>query len=376
VNVAGLRTRFPDLPDSEGMYAVGGAVRDLLSGRNPIDLDLTCIDAAQAAEVLAQSIHGKVIVLGGERLATWRVVGGSRIYDFAEITGGSIENDLMRRDFTINAMAIEVATGALIDPLQGAIDLRDKVIRMVRESNLGDDPLRILRGIRMASGFAFTIEPETLSAMMRLSPGVLQVAAERVRYELDTLLGTNGASSAVSLLRLCGLDRALFGEAFPSTREDQLARVNADRISAYALLLEGRTDAEVREFAARWRWSEADRRALLSLRRLVFATRSEESIDAALFDAGSETADRAVTMLDGLGEERLRDLVSDRVRRGGQTLFGMVTLLDGDEIAGLMATEAGPRIGVAKQALLEAQLEGKVRTREEAELFVRALAEE
>ena len=169
---------------------VGGAVRDALLLRRAEYLDLDFVlptDAVQTARSLAGHYKAGFVVLDAERQIA-RVVFKDATVDLAQQEGNSLETDLHRRDFTINAIAYNPHTEQFIDPLQGSVDCRAGVIRMVSQSNLEDDPLRLLRGYRQAAQLGFRIEPETQAVIRQLAPLLGQVAAERVQVELGYLL--------------------------------------------------------------------------------------------------------------------------------------------------------------------------------------------
>src|SRR5207302_10593675 len=137
-------------------------VRDLFFGAAPADVAVACLDPLACARTLGR----KVIRLGREdHLSAWRVVDGAHVYDFAALLDGSIDADLARRDFTINAMAVDLGSGALLDPYEGREDLRRRLVRMVDASNFDDDPLRMLKAVRMAVRFGFAIDDATLAAI-------------------------------------------------------------------------------------------------------------------------------------------------------------------------------------------------------------------
>lgn len=169
---------------------VGGAVRDALLGRRADYLDLDFVlpnNAVQTARKLANHYKAGFVVLDAERQIA-RVVFKDATVDLAQQEGNSLETDLRRRDFTINAIAYNPHTNQFIDPLQGIDDCRAKIIRMVSRSNLEDDPLRLLRAYRQAAQLGFKIAPETQSTIRELAPLLGKIAAERVQVELGYLL--------------------------------------------------------------------------------------------------------------------------------------------------------------------------------------------
>jgi tRNA nucleotidyltransferase/poly(A) polymerase len=333
-----LLRRFPALaslpPHTE---VIGGAIRDLMLGTEPADVDVECDEPLAIASQL-----GNVITLGRGDLQVYRVVLGHRVYDFSQRT------DLGRRDFTMNAIALDLTSGEQRDPYDGVADIRRRLVRMIQERNFQDDPLRMLRAVRLAVQFDFAIDESTMTAIRRRAAQVITVAAERVTYELHAIFSMNQFRRAVTLLHETGLDEPLFGYVFDSQR------YHADDLSpaaAYALLVR-----DPRAFAERWRWSDALLRQVLTLQKL---TRECNAI--ALWDAGESIANQLPALLRAAGREPV--VIPD--------IFATKALLDGNEIAALTGIEAGPRLGALKRALLEAQLRGEVRTREEAERFVR-----
>jgi tRNA nucleotidyltransferase (CCA-adding enzyme) len=176
------------LPD--GSYLVGGSVRDALLHRyrHPPDLDFVLPEKAIAtAQELANLYDGGFVILDQEREIA-RVVFDQGTLDLARQEGATLETDLHRRDFTINAIAYNHKSQQLIDPLGGLADLEQGVLRMIAAPNLDDDPLRLLRAYRQAAQLGFTIEAETKQAISDRIPLLSTVAAERVQAELNYLL--------------------------------------------------------------------------------------------------------------------------------------------------------------------------------------------
>lgn len=180
-------------------YLVGGAVRDGLVGRTVTDLDLDFVllqDAVQTARTLAKYYGAGFVLLDAERQIA-RVVFKNITVDFAQAEGNSLEQDLRRRDFTVNAIAFDPFTKTFIDPNNGQEDLQRRLIKMISPENLQDDPLRLLRGYRQAAQLGFEIEAETKAAIKLFAPLLSQVAVERIRTELVYLLNTPNATNII-----------------------------------------------------------------------------------------------------------------------------------------------------------------------------------
>jgi len=182
-------------------WCVGGAVRDLLLGREPGDWDVTtdaepeAVLALFAPRALPTGLqHGTVTVKGdghGVEVTTYRRDGAyldGRHPERVTFTR-SLPEDLARRDFTVNAVAMD-RRGALADPFGGRADLAEGVLRAVGdpEERFREDALRILRGLRFASRLGFSIAPDTAAALRRCAPLLRRIAPERIRTELTGIL--------------------------------------------------------------------------------------------------------------------------------------------------------------------------------------------
>jgi len=188
-------------------YLVGGAVRDALLGRQAEYLDLDFVlptGSVEAADAIARRCGAGFVVLDAERQIA-RVVFERATADFALQEGKSLENDLQRRDFTVNAIAYDPHHNQLIDPLQGHPDLRQGRLRMVSARNLKDDPLRLLRAYRQAAQLGFNLDPETQATIRQLAGSIAQIAAERVQTELSYLLSTSIGSQWIQTVWQDGL---------------------------------------------------------------------------------------------------------------------------------------------------------------------------
>jgi len=178
------------------LYLVGGTVRDLLRDNSPKDLDLVCKNAGAFARSLAKCKNAALIAMGKKPdEPCYRVIerhNSENYLDIAEMRGENILADLRQRDFTIDAIAIEVkedgTIGSVLDPLKGAEDIERKIIKTVNERSLVSDPLRILRAIRLASSLGFIIEDSTIREMKELAPLLKNVSVERITLELLLIL--------------------------------------------------------------------------------------------------------------------------------------------------------------------------------------------
>lgn len=169
----------------EDIYLVGGAVRDYLLGKTTCDKDILVNNAESFAKEFARKNNATFITLDSEN-KIYRVVLRDKInyLDITEPIEGSLEKDLRRRDFTINAIAINLKTKEIIDINNGQEDIKNRVIRSISEDNLVDDPLRILRAFRFSATLGFEIEQGTLEQIKRHKDLILNPAKERVNYEI------------------------------------------------------------------------------------------------------------------------------------------------------------------------------------------------
>ncbi|RUR72146.1 CCA tRNA nucleotidyltransferase [Chlorogloeopsis fritschii PCC 9212] len=174
-------------------YMVGGAVRDAILNRTREYLDLDFVlpfNAVEVARQIARHYKAGFVLLDPERQIA-RVVFPGATADFALQEGNSLEADLHRRDFTVNAIAYNPHTQEIIDPLEGCADIEKRILRMISPVNLKDDPLRLLRAYRQASQLNFRIEESTQAAIRALTPYLVKVAPERVRVELGYMLASS-----------------------------------------------------------------------------------------------------------------------------------------------------------------------------------------
>ena len=183
-----MRDVAREVLDGQEAWVVGGAIRDELLGREVVDLDIACREPKQAARAYANRSGGAPFPLS-ERHGAWRVaLDDGRTVDFTPLRNG-IEDDLATRDFTINAIAVPLAGGEPADPFGGQADLERRVLRVVSRSVFDDDPLRLLRAVRLEDELGLRLDDETASLVLERAELVDRPAGERIVAELRAALG-------------------------------------------------------------------------------------------------------------------------------------------------------------------------------------------
>lgn len=200
-------------------YIVGGAVRDECLQRIIADWDVATSALPDEVKTVFRDIRFFSLKHG-----TVTLVNSGRMFDVSSFKGSRLEEDLARRDYTINAMAYEPEKGEILDPYMGLEDLASKRIRSVGNPNtrLHEDPLRLLRAVRLASELRFRIEKNTQAAIIRCAQLIHSVAPERIREELIKILMSPRPSEGFSLMRKTGLLKHLI----PELLEGYLKRQN------------------------------------------------------------------------------------------------------------------------------------------------------
>ncbi|WP_299027716.1 hypothetical protein [uncultured Thermanaerothrix sp.] len=193
------------------IFLVGGALRDALLGKSSHDLDFAVSHEVHTVARTVADALGAALYIMDEEHETYRVLGRNKsgqpyTLDFSRLRGLRIEQDLRARDFTINAMAVDVSQpNVLIDPLKGSHDLREKRLRACSESAFVDDPLRVVRGIRLANALKFHLLPETVTQLRQAVPLLDRVSAERKRDELFRMLEGEDIKTAFQLMDRLGI---------------------------------------------------------------------------------------------------------------------------------------------------------------------------
>jgi poly(A) polymerase len=237
-----LLTTIGSLADVDGLevYVVGGYVRDLLLGRRDQDIDILVIgDGVRFASSVAKSLGTRSIVIHEEfgtamiHLEQGKVeFVGARKEQYKEdsrnprVSVGTLEDDLLRRDFTVNAFAVCLNTarrGELLDPFHGRDDLQQKILRTPRDpaTTFEDDPLRILRAIRLASQLGFSIDKQALALIPQMRERLSIISQERITEEFLKILKTPKPSVGLRLMFDTGIMQVVFPEVAQMAGVDQ-----------------------------------------------------------------------------------------------------------------------------------------------------------
>ena len=410
-------------------YFAGGCVRDRLLGREPLDYDI----ATSAPPETVQALFPRTVPVGAQFGVVLVVTDGMPVEvatfrsDAAYVDGrrpsavhfGSAREDALRRDFTVNALFLDPLTGEVVDFVAGQTDLRAGIIRAIGDAGarIAEDRLRMLRAVRLAARLGFTIEAATLDAIRAAASTVTDMAAERIGDEVVKILTEGAARRGFELLaetellaavlpevaRMRGVEQSPDyhpeGDVFRHTllAIEQLrpgaaetlalglllhdvgkpvtaARRN-ERITFYGhsavgadlavticqRLRRSRTTWERVDYLVRnhLRLVDAPEMRLSTLKRLLRHEGFEELLALARMDALASNRDlRYVEFC----EQRRAELACEEIRPP--------RLLSGDDLIAL-GHPPGPRLGEILRALEEAQLEGQLTTRDEAEQFVR-----
>ena len=198
-------------------FLVGGCVRDLIRGVTPQDFDIvTSARPEQVQPLFSQTVpvgarFGVVLVIEGGRpyeVATFRVETG---YDDgrhpSRVVFATVEEDVSRRDFTVNGLLMDPETGRIIDYVDGRSDIERRLIRTIGDPDerFSEDHLRMLRAVRFTATLGFTLDPVTLAAVRRQAASIRRISAERIREELNRILTSGRAREGVKLLADSGL---------------------------------------------------------------------------------------------------------------------------------------------------------------------------
>ena len=320
--------------EGEEAWVVGGAVRDELLGRPLVDLDIACAEPERAAREYARRSDGAPFPLS-ERHGAWRVaLKDGLTVDFTPLSHG-IERDLATRDFTINAIAEPLAGGEAFDPSGGREDLAFRTIRAVSDSVFEDDPLRLLRAVRLEGELGFHIAPLTEELVRRDAALVVKPAGERILAELRRL-----SAAGYRRLDALGLLAPLGGRI-----DDRLDRLDSPDYRLVAV------------FGERLRALPIANETKRYLAALLRAAPPEGRSARAIHRFRRATEPWATEALAFVGAAELAPLVEE-----ARATEPAEPLVRGDELG----LPSGPAIGEILAEIDEERAAGTLRTREEA----------
>ena len=378
----------------QSLYLVGGAVRDLFLGRPNLDLDLVLEgDAPSLARELAKLRGGKVLT--HPRFCTATISQGTISLDLVTarsetyaksgalpaVKPGTIQDDLFRRDFTINAMAAHLDParfGELVDPYGGKGDLDRSLVRVLHQGSFKDDPTRIWRAIRYEQRLGLRLEPDTETLLRRDVVMMDRVSGDRLRHELEHILQEDHPEKAIyraeELGTLQQLLPSLEGNGWLAERYERARQASPDprpESILYLALLTWRLGAEqLKAFIQRLRFGREEARTLLDipgLKKALPALEDQELLSShicrLLERHRPQTILAAALATDsGMVKQQLALYLSN--------LRFVAPSLDGDDLK-QMGVPPGKRLGWLLQALKDARLDGKVTTRKGEQELVR-----
>jgi tRNA nucleotidyltransferase (CCA-adding enzyme) len=369
------------------VYLVGGAVRDLLMGYPSFDLDLVVEgDAVKLAHRVAETSHARLLAhhhFGTAKLryqdltidlATARKETYARPGALPLVRPGALTDDLIRRDFSINAMAIALAAnsyGELVDPYQGRTDLEHRLIRVLHPGSFSDDATRILRGVCYEQRFGFRFEARTARLLKRDIAMLDTISGDRIRHELEHIfeehqpelvikrLGDLGVLHRISpSLKGDGQIAEGFGKARRLKKSSQLPSLY------FCLLIYSFDEKDLERFLIRLNMPAKLSRAMRDTLRL--------KTTLLLLDRPSPKPSQIYYLLreyepvaiqaNALASESAR--IQHRLRLFLTTLRHVKTALDGEELKKL-GISPGPEMGRVLQILHKAKLDGEVHTKAE-----------
>ena len=380
----------------QGLYLVGGIVRDLLLERGNLDLDLVVEgDAIALARALADSKQGEITVhpsfgTAKVRRDKWSVdIATARSETYARpgalpaVKPDSIGNDLFRRDFTINAMAVELnkdSYGKLLDLYGGRDDLEHKLVRVLHEKSFIDDATRLWRGLRYEQRLGFHLEPDTLKLVKRDIPMVDTISGDRIRHELELVLREESPERALyradELGVLARLHPSLKGDSWLAekfTGARRLSALASPSVVLYLALLAYRLSGEEAESLITY--LKLSRNTARALRDTLAVKAKMESLAVS-----GLAPSRVHFLLHGYASMALTaNLLAVDVPTAAkhmglfiEVLCHVKPALSGEDLKRL-GVITGPRIKEILDRLRNARLDGKVRSKQEEEEMVRGL---
>ncbi len=380
-----------------GIYLVGGVVRDILLGRANSDLDLVVEgDAIKLAESLAGELGGRLVV--HRRFGTAKIRTRNMTIDLAmaraetyarpgalpSVRPGSIRDDLARRDFSVNAMALRLDPGSfgkLVDPFDGQQDLKNGLIRILHDRSFIDDATRMLRAVRYEQRFGFRLEAAT-EKLLRQNVAMLRtISGDRTRHDLELILKEEYPEKALGRAG----DLGLLGEVHPALKGDgwlkkmfEKARESASPPSPalyFALLTYRFNEPECEDFTAALKMPGTVSRVILDTARLRERLPSLDAPDLPPSGVSELLQEYSPTSILACAIAADSAMVQERLNLYLTRWRHVRTALDGNALQKL-GVPSGPKLGEMLKALHAAKLDGKISGKEdEVELVQRRLSQ-
>ena len=380
-----------------GIYLVGGVVRDTLLGRANSDLDLVVEGSAIGlAEVLAGDLGGRLVV--HRRFGTAKIRTGNLVIDLAmaraesyarpgalpTVRPGSIQDDLARRDFTVNAMALRLDPGSfgkLVDPFNGQQDLESNLIRILHNQSFIDDATRMLRAVRYVQRFGFRLEASTENLLRQNVSMLGTISGDRIRHELELILKEGCPEKVLKRAEELGLLRevhpALKGDGWLQKKFEKAREVASSPSPAlcFALLTYRFSEPECKDFVASLKMPGTVSRVIRDTARLRERMPSLDAPDLPPSGVYGLLQEYSPTSILACAIAAESALVQERLNLYLTRWRHVRTALDGDALQKL-GIPSGPRLGEMLKALQDAKLDGKISSQEdETELVQRWLSQ-
>lgn len=384
------------------LYLVGGAVRDLLLERPNTDFDLVLEgDAPSFARRLAKLMRdGSDDRVLSEQVTIHPRFGTAKfkLEDFTidvvtarsetyarpgalpTVKPGAIRDDLFRRDFSINAMAIELmpaSLGHLLDYFYGIKDLQRGLIRILHNRSFIDDATRMLRAIRYEQRLGFKLEPDTERLLKRDVSYLDTISGDRIRHELELMFKEDKSEHMLERAQILGVLRQIYPALkFDLATEERLLQAHQKGISEpdiyLAILAYPLSDEDIEGFVERLNITGELKRAMKQLPRLKakFPTLASPNVKpSAVYRLLQKYNPKAVATCAIVAD---KPTIRSHLELYLDDLRYVKTSLDGDDLRAL-GVQPGPRLGKMLGAIREARLDGAVKTRKEEEALVRRL---
>jgi len=366
-------------------YFVGGSVRDYLLKKPISDVDIaTSATPEEVKGIFSKTVdigieHGTVLVLvnhNSYEITTFRTEGDYQDYRRPKEVSfiRNLTEDLQRRDFTMNAMAMD-RTGTLIDPFNGQLAIRKKAIQTVGLAidRFQEDALRMMRAVRFVSQLSFSIEDETLQALTNLAPLLKNIAVERKRAEFEKLLIGNNCNHAIEILLETKLFSYLPGLAHQEKMIEKLLDFNFEGLNKkemWSLLLFclNLKEKSIDEFLRDWRLPVKEIKDIQHILFFVEKRLEQEWSVYDLYSAGSDlitSSERLYNVITGLkGMETLRNLLNQYQKLPIKKRSDMA--VTGSDLMEWFNQKGGPwlkeTILEVEQAIVEGKLENDKQT--------------